>query len=113
MKNMLDKSDKQFITEAIKGALVEERKTTKKFVHDEIETAVGQLVSAMVVGFKEADKKLNDGLSPLKDDVSKLKDDVSEIKIKLGDLQVDSPSKLEFQGHEKRIGRLEKAVFTP
>ncbi len=83
-------------------------KSDKKFIKDEIETAVGQLVGAMTAGFQEVDKRFQG----VEEELASIKSDVGYTKRRLTDLETDAPSNAEFQGHEKRIGRLEKAVFT-
>ncbi|PJC28628.1 hypothetical protein CO053_03645 [Candidatus Shapirobacteria bacterium CG_4_9_14_0_2_um_filter_40_11] len=104
---MLDKTDKEFI---------------KNEITEAIETFASQIISATAKGFEGMDKRfeavdkrfdrLDKNVAVLKEDVSVLKGDMRDVKRRLSDLETDAPSNSEFQGHEKRIPKLEQTVLT-
>lgn len=77
-----------------------------KLLEKKIDEFTDQIISATGKGFEELNNKIDSTETELKKEIRYLKDDVNNLK-------ADSPSKIEFQNHEKRISRLEKATFPP
>ena len=96
---MLDRSDKEFI---------------KNEITEAVETAIGQISSAIgkVIENMATKSDLAELKTELKSDLSEVKSDTRDIKRRLTDLETDAPSNSEFQGHEKRIRKLEQTVLT-
>ena len=89
-------------------------------IKDEIETFAGQIISAVGKMFEEVATKselsgvkseLKSELSEVKSELSEVKSDVKEVKRRMTDLEADVPTAKEVKNHEKRILKLEEAVF--
>lgn len=97
-------------------------KNRKEF-KEEIETAVAQIMESFIkYGATKEDLKklatkedLNMVRKELKGDINsvreELKGDIKDLKRDINDLKADTPTPQEFQNHEKKISKLETAVF--
>ncbi len=94
---------------------------TKKVLQDTIDDAIAELMGSLVkvVATKDdlKDFVTKDDLKNLatKDDLKEVKDelkfDIKEIRRQINDLKADVPTPQEYRDHDKRITKLETAVF--
>lgn len=90
----------------LKEALADQRKEINK----DIETAVAQVVDAVIkhTASKEDLMEVKDDLKDFKEEV---RSEFKEVKRQINDLKADLPTPQEFANHEKRITKLEAAAF--
>lgn len=82
---------------------------TKKNLQEAIDEATADIISAVTKGFETVATK--EELREVKEEILEVKADVKDIKRQINDLNADTPTPQEFNDHEKRIGKLETAVF--
>ena len=78
----------------------------RKEIKEQVETAIAQIIEAVI---KNTASK--DDLKRVEDRLGKVEVDVKDIKRSINDLKADTPTPQEYQNHEKRIKKLETAVF--
>lgn len=84
----------------------------RKEFKEDIETAVAQVIEAvMKYTASKEDLKAFATKEDLKNSEMKLSNEIKDVKRQINDLNADTPTPQEFQGHEKRIAKLETAVF--
>lgn len=119
---MLTKKDIQSIVENSAKNLKEEISSSAKALRDELKA---EIVSSAKSLRKEFKKDIEDTVAQViefvmkysasKDDLKEFKEEVksefSEVRRQLNDLKADTPTPQEFTSHEKRISKLESAVF--
>lgn len=86
-----------------KKDLKESLAAQRKDINKDIETAVAQIVDAVV---KHTASK--DDLKDFKEEVT---GEFKEVKRQINVLKADTPTPQEFTSHEKRISKLESAAF--
>lgn len=93
-----------------KKDLTIEISSLRKEIKKDLEDAVAQVIEAVM--------KWGTGLAT-KEDLKRVEDrlvnveiEVKDVKRTINDLKADLPTPQEFVLHDKRIGRLEKAVFS-
>lgn len=93
----------------LKDALSDQRKEINK----NIETAIAHVINAVIehTASKEDLKRVEGRLGDIENRLEKVETDVSHIKRSINDLKADVPTPQDFANHEKRIGKLETAVF--
>lgn len=87
----------------------------QKVIKDQIDDAIVQVVEsiAKVVPTKEELRaELGEVESKLGNRLDRMDGDIKDIKRQMNDIKADTPTPQEFQDHDKRIGKLEKAVFS-
>lgn len=97
-----------------KKDLKESLATQRKDITKDIETAVAQIINAVIrhTASKEELKRVKGELSEKIDTVkSELSSEIQGVKRQINDLKADTPTPQEFTSHEKRISKLESAVF--
>lgn len=82
---------------------------TKKNLQEAIDEATADIISAVTKGFETVATK--EELREVKEEILEVKADVKDIKRSINDLKADLPTPEEYKNHDKRISRLETAVF--
>lgn len=92
----------------------------KKEIKEDIETAIAQVISAVIkhTASKEDIGKVEDRLGKVEGRLGKVEGrlgrveiEVKDVKRSINDLKADLPTPQEFAAHDKRISKLESAVF--
>lgn len=98
-----------------KKVLKESLDNFQKVIKDQIDDAIVQVVEsiAKVVPTKEELRaELGEVESRLGNRLDRMDGDIKDIKRQMNDIKADTPTPQEFVNHEKRIGKLEKAIFS-
>lgn len=93
---------------------------TKKDLQDAIDEATADIISAVTKGFETLATKEELKTLATKEELvgeigslkSELKADINDIKRQINDLKADLPTPQEVGNQDKRISKLEKAVFS-
>lgn len=86
-----------------------------KKIDQKIEEFAGQIISATAKGFDEVNGRLDkveNRLDMVEEGLREVKTNILDFKDNFNNFRVNTPTKQEFQNHEKRISRLEKTTFT-
>ena len=109
--NLATKDDLKLLEDRIVHKI--EQKFDQK-IDQKIEEFAGQIMSATVKGFGEVNGRLDkveNRLDGVEEGLDEVKTKITDLKYDVNNLKTDSPSKAEFQNHERRISHLEKATF--
>ena len=82
-------------------------KNGQKFIKDQVEEAVGQIIQATNKGFEGVDKRFD----KVEVRLEKVEGGLSFVRDSVNNLKSDTPTAKEFQNHERRITSLEKVAF--
>lgn len=83
----------------------QDKKAIRGIIQDEIIDVVAEVVQP---GFDRLGKKIDILTQDLSDFKQETKSNFMDVRRQISDLKIDTPTKTEFVGHEKRIHRLEK-----
>lgn len=85
----------------------------RKESKEDIETAVAQIIEAVMkyTASKDDLKRVDDTLLKVEDRLTKVEVEVKYVKRSINDLKADIPTPQEFTDHGKRISKLENAIF--
>lgn len=87
----------------------QDKKEIKETIQDEIIDAVAEGVTPMMNRLENSlMNKIGKRFETVQMGMEKINNNISDIKRQVSDLNVDTPTKVEFAGHGKRIYRLEK-----
>lgn len=85
----------------------------RKEFKEEIETAIVQIVESIskFVATKEDLKAVENRLGNVENRLGNVEAELKDVKRQINDLKADTPAPQDFANHEKRIKKLENAVF--
>jgi len=96
---------------------------SKKDLQEAIDEATADIISAVSKGFETVATKddvqdlgsridrVEDRLDKVEDRLDKVEVELKDVKRSINDLKADTPTPQEFANHERRISKLETAVF--
>lgn len=82
---------------------------TEKDLQEAIDEAIADIIGAVNKGFENVATK--DDINAMIKRLDSVEVDVKDVKRTVNDIKADTPSPQELEKHDKRIARLEKAVF--
>lgn len=109
---MITKKDLLGLKKGLEEKIESSAKTLRKEFKGDIETAVAQVIEfVMKYAASKEDLKNLATKEDLKEVEVRLSNDIKDVKRQINDLKADTPTPQEFASHEKRISKLENAVF--